>query len=232
MSTSTINTPWHRWEDRYLPGELTTITELGIYATNERKFYDQTAQVRSNFAKKHASGVYDHSLAVPFFACTWIPKILESYEREFRTPGWAKDISCQEKEGIAEYCLAHWQDEILENAGKIRAATKYKTLADVRRAHLGYWFTNKVKGSEGFVGGLRRGRFFVTWDTNQIDESKLYKIWGVYACDDGAEIRHLASFTSKELALAEVNNRDPQGVIEKTYSELTPGSERYRNTRI
>lgn len=232
MSDSTINTPWHNWEDRYLPGELTTITELGISATNEREFYDATKSVRELFSKRHAEGTYDHSLAVPFFASTWIPKALAIYERQFCTPGWSKEISCHEKEGIAEYCLAHWQDEILERAGEIRAATQYKTIADVRKAHLGYWFKNKVKGKEGFIGNLRRGRFFVTWDTNQIDESLLYKVWGVYACDDGADIRHLASFTNKDLALAEVNNKDPQGVIEKTYSEFNPSASRYRKVRV
>ncbi len=232
MATNLPNTPSDRWEDRYPDVDFTLVTELGLSATNESEFYTACKGVRELFAKRHANGDYKHNLAIPFFASTWIPKALAIYERQYCTPGWAKEISVRDREAIAEYILAHWTDEILERAAEIRASTKYKTIADVRRAHLGYWFTNKVRGKEGFVGNLRRGRFFVTWDRNQIDDSLLYKVWGVYPCDDGADIRPLASFKSKELALAEVNNRDPQGVIERTYAELRPGSERYRNTRI
>jgi hypothetical protein len=96
--------------------------------------------------------------------------------------------------------------------------TTYKTLAEVRKSHHGYWFTNHKRGQEGFIGNLRRRKFFITWEKEEIGgfNSTQYKIWGVY---QNGDIKHLASFSSRELCLAEVNNNDPRGMIESKYTE-------------
>lgn len=208
------------------------VTEISICAVNEAWFYDLTKQVRRNFAIKHSKVEFDRSLAIPFLACTWIPKVLDYYERSYCTEGWSKQVTPQEREAIAGEVLDHWWEEICTIAGEIRASRKFKTIADVRRAHLGYWFKNKRKGEEGFIGNLRRSKFMVTWERDDFDGKIYYKVWGVYPTDDGADIRPITSFSSKELCLAEVANKDPQSPIEQEYARLTPRSDRYRLTQV
>lgn len=94
-----------------------------------------------------------------------------------------------------------------------------KTLADIRRMHKGYWFSNTKKSPYSrIIGGLRRDRYIITFE-NAFDPGH-YTVWAIIPDNEDYDIVGLTQFRSLELAKAEIANPEERAPLHELYHRI------------
>ena len=97
--------------------DTATVRELVLYITNDSQIHRQRIQpIIKNLSKKVGKATYDGNKAIKAIKAFGyaVTDGLKKYEKEHADKGWAKSVSKQTKEAIAEELLDYYSEQIGE----------------------------------------------------------------------------------------------------------------------
>ena len=95
--------------------DVATVREMVLYITNDSQIFRQRIQpIIKNLSKKVGKATYDGNKAIKAFGYA-VTDGMKKYVKEHASKGWARSVSKQTKEAIAEELLDYYSEQIGEN---------------------------------------------------------------------------------------------------------------------